>query len=103
MAQLVSVAPDSTILILELNALLSLAEIGRIRDQAEAALPGVKIIVLPLGCEAKALTVGGVFHHERYEDYEYTAIARTEEDLRSRLAWLHDNMPAVANIVQEKK
>lgn len=58
----------------------------RVSASAQEQFPGMRVVVVPKGVNVKMLSVNGVYHYEHLDNYEIEIVARTEEDLRQRLA-----------------
>ncbi len=80
--------PENTIILLELSTDCDapLEEVLQsLKDKTEKALK-CQVHFLPPGVKARLVFAHGVYHREKFGDYELEIVAKTEEDLLSRLA-----------------
>ena len=62
-------------------------DLVRVQERLTKLLNGYRVVVLPNGVEVTAIPAAGmVYHRERLGEVEVEIIAKTEEDLRQRLA-----------------
>ena len=84
----ISADPDVTLFVFEVCESYFEDEVRLIKLQEKIYSrlpPGSKFVVVPPGIKVKVLPTRGVYHREVLGDYEIEIIAKTEDDLRSRL------------------